>query len=515
MLRKLLLFAGLLGVIGAASAFALDTGGAAKPPQDNLVRILRTSNKAQTNRYVCEAFEFKNVNPFNLINFFWAVTSREEGGIYSFVKPGEERGYIVVICPEYQLDTLRKLARDLDRPQLNSAPGSAYITYRMKYRNISDPQLLAVAAFYAGATGIVSPDVPTNSVQIYDAPQGADETAAAFEEILDKPLPQIEIGLKVLEISVNNDSAIGLDFVAWKNGPGKVLAQWQAIGAEANISRTGQAHFNTRGSGIYLDYPSAFFDFLVEKGKANVLTQTKLAAVNRAPATLTTGEDILYYAVSDNSTVATPGTDRLVDGATTPVAVGPVTFPTQGRVVSGGNLRYPWRRSDPNYPLAQFPQDSRPIQSIVKAVDTGVSFVVVPTIGEKTLNLDLNMKVIDIRGYDGAGQPLLNSRQVADSMVVTPGDEVIFGGLIRDRRVQSVDKVPVLGSLPVLGYLFGHETTLSQKSVVVAILTPRVVAGSDNLTAQDKSLIKKQLGEEVLVLPRTEFGFEQNFGATF
>ena len=356
--------------------------------QEKTIKVLRTSNKAQTNHYVCEAFEFENVNPYNLVNFFWAVTSREEGGIYAFAHPEQERGFLVVICPEYQLPTLRKLAQRLDRPRLNSAPGSKYIYYRMNHRNASDPNFIAAASFFLGATGLLVPDLETNSMLIYDAPQGAMEMQQALEDELDKPLPQVQVNVKVIEIDVNNDGTLGLDFNAWKNGPGALLGQFGAEGQYANFSGSGgHQHFNTRSSGFYLNYPSAYFDFLVKKGKAKALVDTKIAAVNRAPAWVQSTEEIRYYEVEASSS------DRDLEPKTTSASVDSFTSPFDDSRFNGGNVRYPFRSVDPGLANDRFAQQGRDTYNRIASVDTGVSLIVVPTIGRESIDLGLDREV--------------------------------------------------------------------------------------------------------------------------
>jgi len=504
MLRKITLLIVALSLATVTYAAPKKAARPAGGSDESIVKVLRTSNKAQTNRFVCETLEMKNVNPFDVINFFWAVTSREEGGIYSFVHPSGKSGYVVVICPEYQLPTLRKLARDLDRPNLTSAPGSKYIYYRMKHRNISNAGFRQVAQYWLGASGILWPDVETNSALFYDATAGSNNAEKAFNEILDKPLQQVEMGVNVYEVNVYNDGTLGLDFEAWKNGPGKLLGQYQATGQYFNISNVGHSHFHTSSNGVYLDYPSAFFDFLVEKGKAKSVISTKITAASRVPAVLTTGEQIPYFEISNGST------DREVRQKTADASVSGASFPTDGRTVSGGNIRNPFKSSDPSYPLAQVPQSGRPITSVIETVDTGVSLAIVPTLGEKMVNLDLNLKVVNNSGFDGAGQPLLNSRQLTDSIALAVDDEVIFGGLSREQKIKTTRKIPFFGSLPVIGYIFGGEIDSTKRTIVVAAVTPRLVKGGDNVTDADKALIKKASDEEVVTLPVSEFCFEQS-----
>ena len=477
---------------------------AAEGAKENVVKVLRTSNKAQTNKFVCDAFEFKNVNPFDVINFMWAPVSREEGGIYSFLAPDGKSGYVVVMCPDYQLEWLRKMAKDLDRTDLKSAPGSKYIYYRMRHRNVTDPNFLTNVQYYIGASGVLIPDVETDSMLIFDAPVGAVEGEKALTNELDQPMGQVDVDVKLYEIDVNNDGTLGLDYAAWKNGPGKVLGQYATERGSYNTVHSGHSGYHSTGHGYYLDYPSAFFDFMVSKGKAKLVTNGKIAAVNRVPAMLTTGEQVLYYEVTATED------DREVWGKTQPLSVAGISFPTNGRVLTAGNAREPLRSSDPSYPVKQYPQSGRAIQSNVNSVDTGISLAIVPTIGQNVVTLDLELKVANLAGFDNAGIPLLNSRQIADSMAVPNGETALFGGLSRDSKVKTTRKIPLLGSLPVIGYIFGGEITLDKKTVVVAALTPRLVDGGNNVTGADELVAKKAQGEEVVVLPKSEFCFEQS-----
>lgn len=480
-----------------------------RPPgeHENLVQILRTTNKAQINKYVSETIEFKNVNPFNVINFLWAPLSREEGGIYSFINPDGQSGYVTVICPEYQLETLRNIARELDRPNLTSAPGSKYIYYRLRHRNAIDPGFLTVADYYLGDSGVLLPDVETNSILIFDAPEGSTQMEQAFIEKLDIPLDQVEVGVRIYEIDVNSDGTLGLDFQAWKNGPGRLLGDFQALGEVINLAGAARSSFNERGSGLYLDYPSAFFDFLVEKGKAKILTETRLTAVNRVPSVFTSGEEILFYETIDPFSEQT----RQVVGNVAPAGVDPFAFPTNGQVFAGGNTRDPYRNPaiDGSFPVGQFAQDGRPIDSFIDGAHTGVTLSMVPTIGEQTINIDLLLEVINLNGFDGRGRPVTNSRSMSDSIAVSNGETVIFGGLTRERKVQMTRKIPLLGSLPVLGYLFGGEITTTQRSIVAASITPTLVLDSLNITQADRDLARQAREEEVVVMPRMEYCFEQ------
>ena len=158
---------------------------------------------------------------------------------------------------------------------------------------------------------------------------------------------------------------------------------------------------------------------------------------------------------------------------------------------------------------------ARPLPPVISAVETGIELTVVPTIGGQMINMDLGLRLASVSGYDGSGRPLLNSRQITDSIAVAADDEVIFGGLTRERKVQSTHKVPILGSIPVLGYLFGGEITMNQKSIVVAAVRPHLIVDSTNVTEKDNKITRQAAGEEAVVLPASEFCFDQSVSTTF
>jgi len=64
-------------------------------------------------------------------------------------------------------------------------------------------------------------------------------------------------------------------------------------------------------------------------------------------------------------------------------------------------------------------------------------------------------------------------------VMVHSGQTVVIGGLFRDRRQTLERKVPVLGDLPVLGYLFRSQSDLSKREEIIVVLTPRILAADD------------------------------------
>ncbi|MCX7048784.1 MAG: hypothetical protein NTX50_25265 [Candidatus Sumerlaeota bacterium] len=426
--------------------------------KDNTVKVLRTTNRAQTNRFVCETFEFKNLNPFNIAVYLWMATSHEEGGIYAFANPDGKTGFLTVICPEYQLESLRKLAKELDREDLSHSSGNVRNYYRMRHRNVDDPNLLKVISYWTGTSIRLASDSETNSLYIEGAQTGSETLIKELREELDRPLTQVEVTVKIYEVAVSSDGAMGLDFEAWKNGPGKVLYQLANKARRLAYSRSdGSISANTNAQGFYLDYPTAFFDFLAEKGKAKILTSAKVMTMNKAQAQVVAGDRILFYQEAEANTLK----------------------PATGDVTS-----------------------DREVQGTLAAADTGVTLNVTPTVGEKTINLDLNLVVNNVLGYDATGAPVMAARTMVNSVTVADGGEIVFGGLVRKRHLGMTRKVPVLGSLPVIGYLVGGEQEISRETTIITAVTARLVDNlDDNVTDDDKLVQSQAEGKSPVVLP--------------
>jgi len=77
-------------------------------------------------------------------------------------------------------------------------------------------------------------------------------------------------------------------------------------------------------------------------------------------------------------------------------------------------------------------------------------------------------------------QPL-STRKIKTNLVVRNGDTAVLGGLIQDRDTETINKVPVLGDIPLLGWLFKSKETSKQKVNMLVFLTPQIIRNpSDN-----------------------------------
>jgi general secretion pathway protein D len=113
-------------------------------------------------------------------------------------------------------------------------------------------------------------------------------------------------------------------------------------------------------------------------------------------------------------------------------------------------------------------------------VQAGIILRVLPRVHEdNSITLHIQPEVSVITGFlevPGGGRlPQLARRNTDTTIRVGNGETVVIGGLIREADIKTIQKVPLLGDLPFLGYLFRRTSTSRDKSEIMISLTVRVM----------------------------------------
>jgi general secretion pathway protein D len=121
--------------------------------------------------------------------------------------------------------------------------------------------------------------------------------------------------------------------------------------------------------------------------------------------------------------------------------------------------------------------------------EVGIKLFVVPrVVGTQTVALNIDIEASAQSGSSISfvlqnGQSISNpivSRRAAKTVVyLEPGQAVILGGLISERLVDSENRIPVLGEIPILGYLFKSTFKRKEQTNVLFFIRPRILQGSD------------------------------------
>ena len=130
-----------------------------------------------------------------------------------------------------------------------------------------------------------------------------------------------------------------------------------------------------------------------------------------------------------------------------------------------------------------------PIQEVSRGVggdlvtfrykDVNLNMDVIPRINEDDLiTLDVHPMLEEIIGYTGPTdfqQPITSKREVQTTVTVNDGETLVLGGLIKETNSKVVEKVWLLGDIPLLKYLFSSTTTKKEKTDLLIFITPKIM----------------------------------------
>ena len=102
-----------------------------------------------------------------------------------------------------------------------------------------------------------------------------------------------------------------------------------------------------------------------------------------------------------------------------------------------------------------------------------------------TIHPEVSEGVID------QGLPSETTTEVTTRVIIRDGESIFIGGLIRDRKEKTVQRIPILGDLPFIGALFGNTTNSVSRTETVIMITPHIVdARSAAIMQQEKEKVE-------------------------
>lgn len=305
----------------------------------------------------------------------------------------------------------------------------------------------AAGAVGQGAGFTVQADESTNALVI-TAPQEVYRSLQAVIRQLDVRRAQVLVESVIAEVSVTRAAQLGV--------------QWAVDGSSRGNSPVGATNFgNGTGSslsditrGIIAGTPSLPEGLTFGLGRLN--SSLNFAAIVRA-----------LQGDGATNVLSTP-TLVTLDNQEAEIVVGQTVPFITGSFSSTGTGSTP----------------TTPFQTINRE-NVGLTLKVKPQINEgNTIRLEVEQKVDSLAAStQGAADLITNTRSIRTTVLVDDGEVVVLGGLITDDLRESVQKVPGLGDLPVLGALFRYKSTSKDKTNLMVFLHP-VIMRDENLLAQ-------------------------------
>lgn len=406
-----------------------------------------------------------------------ADTSVQAGRIR--ILTDERTNSLIVLASRSKLEDIRAMVRRLDIPVTGG--GRIHVHY-LKHADAEElsttltslisGQPAAPAAAAGGRTtqaaalraavtelseGVtVTADAATNALVIQASQEGY-RTLATVIDKLDIPRPQVLVEALIMEVNINDNSDLGF------NGILRIVDDPYdfTIGARTDSTTRGglgdtlMAAAEGAGAGMIGGGPIGAGAGLV----SNLLRQgaasgggTTIQGVIRASATN-----------GDTNIISAPHI-LTSDNEEAEIQIGNDIPIITSRVESAAG------------------QDTNLATSVnVERQEIGVTLRVTPQITEgETLRLEIFQEItgidqnINVGAAEDVGVALTN-RRVENTVVVADGETIVIGGLIRDVYSDNLSKVPWLGDIPILGWLFKTEEQRLTKENLLIFLTPRIV----------------------------------------
>ena len=315
-----------------------------------------------------------------------------------------------------------------------------------------------------GRGGSSTADVKTNTLIVTDSLEGQLSTENLISQMDQRPR-QVLIETKIVEINANAGLNYGVqwDYASIDVGKGfgkqgttsvgsamgvadPFVNPRQGSGLDANpvafggISGSGGTGAAGRGTGVALAADRVFGaltlgritnNFILNatltaaasEGKAKILSEPKIATLNNQAANINVTTQIPYV----TSNVASTGVQ------------------TQS----------------------------------VAYVTTGIQLTVTPSInadGRITLQVNPNVSQPSATAAaSSTGAPAVDSRNAMTTVLVRDGETIVIGGLITDTMQDTISKIPLLGDIPILGWLFKKKTKSRVRAELLIFVTTRIL----------------------------------------
>ncbi len=142
-----------------------------------------------------------------------------------------------------------------------------------------------------------------------------------------------------------------------------------------------------------------------------------------------------------------------------------------------------------------------PFQTIERE-DVGITLRITPQINEgDSVKLDIETESSSISTSAVASDLITNKRSISTSVLAKDQQTIVLGGLIEDSFRDNVQKVPLLGDIPLLGHLFKATSTTNDKQNLMVFIHPVIVrdaaTGSYATNSKYSFLRAKQIESEI------------------
>lgn len=135
---------------------------------------------------------------------------------------------------------------------------------------------------------------------------------------------------------------------------------------------------------------------------------------------------------------------------------------------------------------------ARDVIQNIDRVDVGIKLTLTPHVNpDRQITMQLNPSIeaiVDEGPSDTDFAPTIAKREVSTTVTVPDESTIIISGLIREDRTKVVNKIPILGDIPLIGMLFRNTVDKKQRTNLLIFVTPHIVTETAAVEKMDALL---------------------------
>ena len=422
---------------------------------DRLVEIVRQLDRASTVSTEVITLEFAAAEDVSQKLTQLISTQAQAGGIVGMqVIPDERTNSVVFSGTPDQIARYRPLVEALDLPSTQGGGSEVRPLFyadaetladalQAQFGDVAVAEDAETAADPTGGNVNVWADVYTNSL-VMRAPSQVLRDMLSIVDALDVPRAQVHIQAIIVEMSERRAAEFGLTW-ALGNEEGDSIAALTNFTATTGglLQLATGSEDGSPDPGLIRDGVTAVIGNISDSG-------TSWAAVISALQ----GDAQSNVVQMPNVTVLDNQEAILEVGQEVPFVTGQYADPVQG----GNNVN--------------------PFQSTERE-SVGTLLTITPRINEGTgVQMTIEQEVSSISESEIASDVITNQRRIVTSVYVDDGNVLVLGGLMDDSLTEGEQKVPWLGNIPGLGWLFRARDTELTNSVMMVFIRPTILRDS-------------------------------------
>ncbi|MCA9401630.1 MAG: hypothetical protein KC713_08380 [Candidatus Omnitrophica bacterium] len=354
-----------------------------------------------------------------------AVLNQVKSDEGKLISDGKSGTIILVDFPE-KVDEMEGIIRRLDIPMKTE-------TFLLSYAKSEDLSG-KIAEILTPDIGKIKSDERSNTIVVTDTPIKLKEVRHIVQAF-DQKDREVLIEAKILQIALSDEHKMGIDWEAIVSDYHnlKLTGDLDVLNTSEKSGRVSIGTIDTDDYGILIEA-------LDTVGVTNVLSSPRITAVNNKEA-------------------------KILVGSTEPYVTSTTTTPSSGPTTTAESVNF---------------------------IEVGVKLFVTPTIHRDdfiTMKIkpEVSTVVDNVTTSSNNTIPVVETSEAETTVVVKDGVTIVIGGLIKDEKIRTVKKVPVLGDIPFLKYAFRNESDTDSKNEIVIFLTPTIITGDldNSLSASD------------------------------